>query len=358
MSREFLTNREIDGLLHALGLNPEEPSRGDTRKIKIHDFSIPPVFSTKDSAVVLNLVERTGAALAEKWSEKYKSPISYARESSECINRNQVFKFLEESFEKKNLASAIPFFFCEAETSERQKVFLYMDFSSDISDLSEKSDSKEIFQSVCEDFLAVLSGTQDGLISFDSFKTEKSIFQTSLNPFLYSNYKEDAVVNPEPINEFEMDFNYLGQKDMNYIVSMLFAKNKCKKNKKELRRFVAVFPYDFVKSVSEKKCESGKLTENLCPQHFKSSFSLLDSIPVEFSVSVGQTRRYLKDILNMEIGTIMELDSQLSGVVTVYAYGHPIAEAELIVIGYNFHIRITKMLVDKEEFSVPVTEMT
>ncbi len=74
------------------------------------------------------------------------------------------------------------------------------------------------------------------------------------------------------------------------------------------------------------------------------NMDLLFDIPMVISVELGRTKRSLKEILNLSIGSIVELEKLSGEPVDLLVNGKVIAKAEVVVIDENFGIRITQIL--------------
>ena len=75
--------------------------------------------------------------------------------------------------------------------------------------------------------------------------------------------------------------------------------------------------------------------------------ALLD-IPLDISVELGRTNMTLKQVLDLGSGSLIELEKLTGEPVDILVNGKAIAEGEVVVIGENFGIRITKILSKKE----------
>jgi len=70
---------------------------------------------------------------------------------------------------------------------------------------------------------------------------------------------------------------------------------------------------------------------------------LLD-IPLSVTVELGRTRCYVKDLLNLTQGSIIELDRLAGDPVDVLVNGKPFAKGEVVVIDENFGVRIREIV--------------
>jgi flagellar motor switch protein FliN/FliY len=70
---------------------------------------------------------------------------------------------------------------------------------------------------------------------------------------------------------------------------------------------------------------------------------LLDVL-LPVSIELGRTTMFIKDILELDRGSIIELDKLASEPVDVLVNGKKIAEGEVVVIDKHFGIRITNLV--------------
>ncbi len=95
-----------------------------------------------------------------------------------------------------------------------------------------------------------------------------------------------------------------------------------------------------------KKVEFQELEEE--PHVSVSKLEALLDIPLDISVELGRTSMTLKQVLDLGSGSLIELDKLTGEPVDILVNGKVIAEGEVVVIGENFGIRITKILSKKE----------
>ena len=75
--------------------------------------------------------------------------------------------------------------------------------------------------------------------------------------------------------------------------------------------------------------------------------TLLD-IPLEISVELGRTTMTLKQVLDLGLGSLIELEKLTGEPVDILVNGKAVAEGEVVVIGENFGVRVTRILSKKE----------
>lgn len=73
-------------------------------------------------------------------------------------------------------------------------------------------------------------------------------------------------------------------------------------------------------------------------------FDRVQDIPLEITVELGRTRLLIRDILELGIGSIVELEKMAGEPVDLLANGLLIARGEVVVIEDNFGVRITEII--------------
>jgi len=76
----------------------------------------------------------------------------------------------------------------------------------------------------------------------------------------------------------------------------------------------------------------------------KSNLNLLLDVPLQISVELGSTRMKIKEILDLGMGSIVELDRLAGEPVDVLVNGKVFAKGEVVVIDENFGIKITDIV--------------
>ncbi len=71
---------------------------------------------------------------------------------------------------------------------------------------------------------------------------------------------------------------------------------------------------------------------------------LLYSIQLPVSVELGRTTMYIRDILRLGRGSVIEFDRLISDPVDILVDGKKVAEGEVVVIDKHFGIRITTLV--------------
>ncbi|RMF59893.1 MAG: flagellar motor switch protein FliN [Calditrichaeota bacterium] len=70
---------------------------------------------------------------------------------------------------------------------------------------------------------------------------------------------------------------------------------------------------------------------------------LLDVV-LPITVELGRTRKYIKEILELERGSIIELDKMAGEPVDLYINNKKMAEGEVVVVDKHFGVRITSLI--------------
>lgn len=74
------------------------------------------------------------------------------------------------------------------------------------------------------------------------------------------------------------------------------------------------------------------------------NLELVMSVPIQITVELGKTRKKIKDIADMTVGNIIELDRQAGDQVDVIANGRLIARGDVVVVDDNYSVRITEII--------------
>ena len=76
----------------------------------------------------------------------------------------------------------------------------------------------------------------------------------------------------------------------------------------------------------------------------KAKLEMIMDIVLPVSIELGRTKLYVKDILELERGSIIELDKMAGEPVDLYVNNKKMAEGEVIVVDKHFGIRITNLI--------------
>lgn len=76
----------------------------------------------------------------------------------------------------------------------------------------------------------------------------------------------------------------------------------------------------------------------------KENMDIVMDVPLEVTVELGRTTKKIKEILEFNPGTIVELDRLAGEPIDILVNGKFVAEGEVVVIDENFGIRITEII--------------
>jgi len=80
------------------------------------------------------------------------------------------------------------------------------------------------------------------------------------------------------------------------------------------------------------------------------NMEVIMGVPLDVSVEIGRTRKLVKDILDLNKGSLVVLDKLAGEQVDLFVNGQCIAKGDVVVVDDNFGIRITEIL--KEEIAL------
>lgn len=75
-----------------------------------------------------------------------------------------------------------------------------------------------------------------------------------------------------------------------------------------------------------------------------SSIDLLKDVALVVQAELGKTRRLVRDILRLQVGTVLELDKEAGEPVDILVNNKPIARGEVVEIDGQYGVRITEIV--------------
>ena len=78
---------------------------------------------------------------------------------------------------------------------------------------------------------------------------------------------------------------------------------------------------------------------------------ILMDIPLDISVELGRTRLVVKEVVDLGVGSIVEIDKAAGEPVDILVNGRVVARGEVVVIEDNFGVRITEILNPRERLA-------
>lgn len=81
------------------------------------------------------------------------------------------------------------------------------------------------------------------------------------------------------------------------------------------------------------------------------NISLIMDVKLPVKVRIGKKRMLLKDVLNMDIGSVIELNQLANDPLDILVDNHVIAEGEVVIVDGNFGIQITTIGTKRERLA-------
>ena len=78
------------------------------------------------------------------------------------------------------------------------------------------------------------------------------------------------------------------------------------------------------------------------------NLAMVLDIPVQLSVELGRTKMPIKQILQLKVGSVVELDRAAGEPVDVLVNGYLVAQGEVVVVNGQFGIRLTDVVTASE----------
>ncbi len=88
--------------------------------------------------------------------------------------------------------------------------------------------------------------------------------------------------------------------------------------------------------------------EHAAPKEKDLKIDLLFDLSLQVSIELGRTKMLIKDILELQRGSVIELEKLASEPVDILVNGKKVAEGEVVVIEKHFGIRITSLIETSE----------
>lgn len=89
---------------------------------------------------------------------------------------------------------------------------------------------------------------------------------------------------------------------------------------------------------------------NLSPSEV-SNISLIMDVKLPVRVRIGKKKMLLKDVLNMDIGSVIELNQLANDPLEILVDNHVIAQGEVVIVDGNFGIQITSIGTKRERLT-------
>jgi flagellar motor switch protein FliN/FliY len=82
-----------------------------------------------------------------------------------------------------------------------------------------------------------------------------------------------------------------------------------------------------------------------------SNIALIMDVKLPVRVRIGKKRMLLKDVLNMDIGSVIELNQLANDPLEILVDNHVIAQGEVVIVDGNFGVQITTIGTKKERLT-------
>ncbi|MDR0248447.1 MAG: flagellar motor switch protein FliN, partial [Oscillospiraceae bacterium] len=74
------------------------------------------------------------------------------------------------------------------------------------------------------------------------------------------------------------------------------------------------------------------------------NMDLLMDVPLQVAVELGKSKKYIKEVIDFNVGSIIVLDKMAGELVDVIVNGKLIAKGEVVVIDENYGVRVTDII--------------
>ena len=82
--------------------------------------------------------------------------------------------------------------------------------------------------------------------------------------------------------------------------------------------------------------------------NYSSNLEVLLDVPVQLTVELGSCRMSMRDVLQLNAGSVVQLDKVADTPVDLYLNQKKIAHGEVVVVNDRFGIKITQLLGEKK----------
>jgi flagellar motor switch protein FliN/FliY len=83
-------------------------------------------------------------------------------------------------------------------------------------------------------------------------------------------------------------------------------------------------------------------------QDYPQNLDILLDVPVQLSVELGTCQLPMRDVLQLSVGSVVQLDKAAEAPVELMVNEKLIARGEVVVVEGRFGLKITELLVSKE----------
>lgn len=108
-------------------------------------------------------------------------------------------------------------------------------------------------------------------------------------------------------------------------------------------------PFQSIEEMGSASSQQFIPLEQAAAQTLPTGIELILDVPLELTVELGRKRMFIKEVLELTVGSIVELDRVAGEPVDVLVNGRIMARGEVVVIEDNFGIRITEIINPQEQ---------
>jgi flagellar motor switch protein FliN/FliY len=88
--------------------------------------------------------------------------------------------------------------------------------------------------------------------------------------------------------------------------------------------------------------------ETASAQDLRRNIDLLKDVTLQVKVELGRGKMYLKDVLRLTAGSVVELDKMAGDPVEIFANERLVGRGEVLVLNENFCVRVTQIFSPEE----------
>ncbi len=87
---------------------------------------------------------------------------------------------------------------------------------------------------------------------------------------------------------------------------------------------------------------------DVLPADAPPNMEMLMSVNLQVSVELGRARMTVRQVLELQSGSVIELNRAAGEAVDIYVNGHMLARGEVVVVDDKFGVRITELIAQKK----------
>ncbi|MGN0143865.1 MAG: flagellar motor switch phosphatase FliY [Clostridium sp.] len=176
---------------------------------------------------------------------------------------------------------------------------------------------------------------------------EDEIKKASIQQHNETNLDQQINTQPKPVKEeAQSTYNQQPQMHHNNSGAQMYAQPQMQYTQPQMYGGQAMQTYQQPVEVHQAAFEP-LIPQNTVPPI--KNMDLIMDVPLDISVVLGRTKKSIEDILNLGVGSLVELDKLAEEPVEILVNGKPIALGEVVVVDENFGVRITSIVSDAEK---------